>query len=554
MAVVTSQKSTRISVLRALVVIGVAGTGCGKLADDVFCDGPTCNFTRYEWGQVQALAGLREPDKSLDPSNKWLDVEPAIQLGWRFYYETAFAGKAQWQDTLGRPTASARAPLGTKMEISCASCHDPQRAGSDFTSRPGHVSEGAGWYDVNAQQVLNAGHYPLLYWNGRSDSLWAQAAAVMESDVSVNGNRMEIVRTVLEKYRTQYEAVFGPEPLVLPPRAEIEALMENPESGPPVCKGGPQETCPAGCRHVVATNPAALPDLRCWPIFPLRGKGGQVPGCQVGAEGAKEPFHDAFECMQADATVNQVANLNRIYSNIAKAIAAYEFELTSLNSAFDRYAAGDRGALSPAAERGLKLFVGRASCIDCHRTPLFSDGAFHNIGVPQAGPAVPTERECVAGGKCDCTTTRPEAGPVSSEPALLPQWPAAKCLPWGYYTGLARLHSPTFRRDGPFSDNAPAGKISHKAYYDLADAPTPPTTAIGAWRTPSLRDVALTPPYMHDGIFATLDEVIWSVELKPLFLSAQDRQDLVEFLKSLTGAPSRGELHGPPPPVPPTTP
>ena len=83
----------------------------------------------------------------------------------------------------------------------------------------------------------------------------------------------------------------------------------------------------------------------------------------------------------------------------------------------------------------------------------------------------------------------------------------------------------------------------------------------GAWRTPSLRDVALTAPYMHDGVYRTLDEVVWhynqggfapvggdkAPELHPLLLSDRDRADLVAFLQTLTGKPDRPELHLPPP-------
>ena len=78
----------------------------------------------------------------------------------------------------------------------------------------------------------------------------------------------------------------------------------------------------------------------------------------------------------------------------------------------------------------------------------------------------------------------------------------------------------------------------------------------GAWRTPSLRDVATTAPYMHNGFYRTLEDVIWhydeggsiaasgtkAVELRPLYLTPGDRADLVEFLKTLTGAPIRTDF------------
>ena len=81
--------------------------------------------------------------------------------------------------------------------------------------------------------------------------------------------------------------------------------------------------------------------------------------------------------------------VNRVFSNLGKAIEAYERKLISGVSPFDTYVdglrTGDPGkqaALSPAARRGLKLFVGAAHCAACHTGPAFSDGEFHNLGLP----------------------------------------------------------------------------------------------------------------------------------------------------------------------------
>ena len=184
--------------------------------------------------------------------------------------------------------------------------------------------------------------------------------------------------------------------------------------------------------------------------------------------------------------------------------------------------------------------MGRASCIDCHSGPLLSDKRFHNIGVPQQGVNVPTEGDCIKGNaRCDCVTE----GSIT-------------CAPWGAQSGLARLRDgKLFRRDGMYSDNTdPATLVAYQAYYN----PTAEDLARqkGAWRTPSLRDVARTPPYMHNGFYRTLEDVIWhydeggsvaasgtkAPELKPLYLSPRDRADLVEFLKTLTGAPARTDF------------
>ena len=79
--------------------------------------------------------------------------------------------------------------------------------------------------------------------------------------------------------------------------------------------------------------------------------------------------------------------VTRILVNWAKAIAAYEYTLISVDSHFDEFvAAGARlHAISAAAKRGARLFVGKAACVDCHAGPQLTDELFHDIGVPQTG-------------------------------------------------------------------------------------------------------------------------------------------------------------------------
>jgi cytochrome c peroxidase len=160
--------------------------------------------------------------------------------------------------------------------------------------------------------------------------------------------------------------------------------------------------------------------------------------------------------------------------HIAEAIAAFERTIVSQNSAFDKYVMGDSTAMSETAVRGLALFKGKARCILCHNGPNFTDNKFHNLGVPQAG--------------------------------LLKE-------------DLGRY-------------------MVTKAEKDK-----------GAFKTPTLRSIVETAPYMHDGVFRTLEEVIDFLDqggganphlsplVKPLGLSAEEKADLIAFLKALTGAP-----------------
>ena len=415
-----------------------------------------------------------------------------------------------------------RAPKGEPINISCASCHDLGRGGVDVTSTPGNVSSGAGWTDVNALSTVNSAYETLFFWNGRVDSLWGLSATVAESPTTMNGNRLRTAWVINDFYRLDYQNIFGGLPL--PP-------------GDPTCSGPMLATtealagqcqlvdgaCPPPCRP--GSN-STLPDPGCWPEFPLQGKPGSVNGCQAGS--ATEPFGDAFDCM---VPADQLA-VTRVLVNWAKALEAFLDQLRDrdqIGAPLDQWVAqGPRvSVVSEAARLGAQLFVTKGGCVDCHNTPLLSDGLFHDIGVAQVGPDVPTLADCFAGNAaCDCVT-------------------GAKCLPWGEYDGLQKLPMSKFLRSSQWSDAPPDTSLAD----DEAKTPTPAMK--GAWRTPSLRNVALTAPYMHDGRYATLAEVVdhynrggdvdavgtRSSELKPLLLTDDEQAELVAFLQTLTEPP-----------------
>src|SRR6266498_3251516 len=198
--------------------------------------------------------------------------------------------------------------------------------------------------------------------------------------------------------------------------------------------------------------------------FPADGMPGKDPACTAGDPG--EPFGDAFDCL-ADED-KEIAN--RAYAYFGKAIAAYERRLVSNAfepSPFDRFIAGDAAAMSPAAIRGAQLFVGHAGCMECHRGAMLTDFDFHNVGAPQTGEYVsPTDK--------------------------------------GRYDGIGMLTSASnlFSRAGAFSDDN-----TETAYLgELTGAP--PDRLLGQFKTPTLRNVGKTAPYMHDGVYQTLWDVV----------------------------------------------
>jgi len=194
--------------------------------------------------------------------------------------------------------------------------------------------------------------------------------------------------------------------------------------------------------------------------------------------------------------------------HVGVALASFERTLVSGSSPFDRWRfGGEAKALSPAAQRGAALFEGKAGCVACHaigeQTALFTDHALHDTGVGFRRAAAPTtadvEIEYAPGSRL-----RIDAAVVS----------AAREPPRPDF-GLEEI----------------SGRPEDRWKY----------------RTPSLRNVALTAPYMHDGSVRTLPEVVeyydgggaahalLDARIRPLGLRTGEKEDLVAFLESLTG-------------------
>ena len=204
-------------------------------------------------------------------------------------------------------------------------------------------------------------------------------------------------------------------------------------------------------------------------------------------------------------------------TTVAKAIAAYERTVNSFDSPFDRWVQGDDKALTVAQKKGMLVFFGRGKCSECHNAPHFTNSDFHNIGVPNAG---------------------------FEKAAQFPQNP-------GICKGVA-----------PTVDPGRAEALALHA--SCAD--------VGKFRTPTLRNVALSAPYMHNGTFETLDAAVVHYEDLSQGLvtavvgeldvdvrkgtirfgagagAADDVPSMVEFMKALTGSQLRGPKGGVAPP------
>jgi cytochrome c peroxidase len=181
------------------------------------------------------------------------------------------------------------------------------------------------------------------------------------------------------------------------------------------------------------------------------------------------------------------------------AVTAFLKTINSRNAPIDRYLKGDTAALSTEVRNGLALFQGKAGCIQCHNGSLLSDQRFHALGVPENPDLFADPLRHITFRRFFRTLGAPNAENYREDPGLY-------------------------------------GVTKEKADW-------------GKFRTPSLREVSRTAPYMHNGAFATLEDVVAFYDrgggqhqnksplIKSLGLTAAEKRALVEFLKSLAGDP-----------------
>ena len=328
-----------------------------------------------------------------DPTNRVADDPGAAELGRKLFFD---------------------ARLSANGEVSCATCHVPEQGFQDGLP----LAKGVGVTNRRAMPIAGMAHSPFLFWDGRKDSLWAQALGPLESPVEHGGSREQYAQIIAAHYRADYEPIFGAVP-------------------------------------ALSTQDAAT----------------------------------------------------TVFVNIGKAIAAYERTIEFEPSRFDRYAdvlqetgRAPEGVLTADEAAGLRLFIGKASCVNCHNGPLLTNNEFHNTGVP-ARVGLPADNgrsagaDAVLGDEFNCRSRWSDA--------------TARC---------------------PELDFLVSGDhVLERAF-----------------KVPSLRNVAERAPYMHAGQFTTLTQVVnhynrapaapaGHSELKPLGLDARERRQIEAFLRSLSG-------------------
>ncbi len=323
-------------------------------------------------------------DNKLDETNVWDGDRKAIAFG-----ETLFS------DTR----------LST-AEISCQTCHDPNKGFSDGEQ----LSQGVNQTVLHSPSLWEVAKQRWFFWNGRCDSLWCQAISPIESSDEMDSSRTELVFNLVENddLRIAYEEIFAP-----------------------------------------------LPDISNWPRV---AKPTQNP---------EDPANIAWTTMSEE----EQHQATQVLVNVAKSIAAFEATFSVKEAPIDQFVtlflADEQTALdslTASEQEGLRLFIGDGNCHLCHSGNLFSDMEFHNIGL------APRE--------------------------------------WLVNTDLARYDGITFLRTNPFNSasewsDAPNGERARRI-----DRLSQTTEQLGQFKTPTLRNLTTSSPYMHGGHFETLDEVI----------------------------------------------
>jgi cytochrome c peroxidase len=330
-------------------------------------------------------------------------------------------------------------------EVSCASCHQPKLGFTDGLP----LAKGMGTTSRHTPTIVGTAYSPWLFWDGRKDSQWSQALGPMESPVEHGGTRVQFAKIIVSDplYRQAYEDIFG-----------------------------------------------ALPDISDNVRFPA-----------IAAPIDVAKSWDAWAKM-APADRKSVS---RIFSNMGKAIAAYERQFRPGPSRFDRYVEAvltgsgkvQDNEFSADEIAGLHLFIGRGNCTQCHNGPLFTNNDFHNTGVPST-PNLDADR--------------------------------------GRVEGVNAVRADEFNCLGSFSDAGASDCAELKFMITGSEE------LLGSFKVPTLRNVAKTAPYMHGGNFSTLADVVdfynhppvaklGRSELNPLYLSAKELGQIESFLTTLSG-------------------
>lgn len=272
----------------ALTVAAILA-GCGKP-----------DFSDAEKKTIPSLALNTLPALKLDTTNRFADEPAAAALGSTLFFDVGMSRD------------------GT---VSCSTCHKIDRQFQDDLPQ----AVGVGHTNRRTMPLAGVARDPWFFWDGRRDSLWAQALTPLENPLEQAGNRAAYAHYMKARFGERYERIFGP-----------------------------------------------LPDLSSIP-----------PNASPLGSDAEKTAWNAMSDAQRDAINGVYANIGKAIAAFERSIepAPTRFDRFALDLATGAEPKGD-AVFSTEEILGLKLFVGKANCVTCHNGPRFSDNGFHNTGVP----------------------------------------------------------------------------------------------------------------------------------------------------------------------------
>jgi cytochrome c peroxidase len=233
-----------------------------------------------------------------DPTNRVADDPRAATLGRQLFFDTR---------------------LSSNGRVACGACHQADRGFQDGLA----LANGVGTTARRTMPIAGMARSPFLFWDGRKDSLWAQALGPLESPVEYGGTRAQYAHVVVDSYAREYEQVFGPLP-------DLSAVAHS--AGP------------------VADREA----VSAWGVL---------------------------SAAQRDDVTRVFVNIGKAIAAYERQI---QFGPSRFDKYVDALTTGQSGQnmLTDDEIAGLRLFTGKANCTQCHNGPLFTSNEFHNTGVP----------------------------------------------------------------------------------------------------------------------------------------------------------------------------
>ena len=311
--------------LGAFVAVSMLVTGCQP-----------AEFSDAEKQTIASLALSALPPLPDDPTNKVAKDPAAAALGATLFFDTRMSANAA---------------------VSCSTCHLIDRQFQDDLP----LAKGIGTTNRRTMPLAGVAWSPWFFWDGRRDSLWAQALVPMENPVEHGGNRAAFAHFISANFHDRYERIFGP-----------------------------------------------LPDLSSVPA-----NAGPL------GNAAEKAAWDAMTDAQRRDVDRVFSNIGKMIATFERSIAPREtrFDRFAAALAVGKQPQGD-AAFSNEEILGLKLFIGKANCVTCHNGARFTDNHFHNTGVPVvAGLPEDLGRETavkqVAADPFNCLGKFSDAGPAA---------------------------------------------------------------------------------------------------------------------------------------------